>query len=146
MKKIILLLLFTQFFVTIDFAQQDAQFSQNMFNRLAINPGYAGVYYKLGDAYSRVQKFEEAERMLQQCIWVDATSTGPYILMGKVLEKKGETELAIRALRRALAMDPNNSMTHHLLGQAFRDLGRTEDADRELKEAERLKNLELANP
>jgi len=43
-------------------------------------------------------------------------------------------------------MDPNNSMTHHLLGQAFRDLGRTEDADRELKEAERLKNLELANP
>ena len=113
---------------------------------LQINPGYAGVYYKLGDAYSRVQKFEEAERMLQQSIWLDATSTGPYILMGKVLEKKGETELAIRALRRALAMDPNNSMTHHLLGQAFRDLGRTEDADRELKEAERLKNLELANP
>ena len=28
--------------VTVGFAQQDAQFSQNMFNRLAINPGYAG--------------------------------------------------------------------------------------------------------
>ena len=25
------------------FAQQDAQFSMNMFNKLAVNPGYAGT-------------------------------------------------------------------------------------------------------
>ncbi len=29
----------------VSFAQQDAQFSMNMFNRLAINPGYAGTTY-----------------------------------------------------------------------------------------------------
>ncbi len=45
-----------------------------------------------------MQKFDEAEKLLQRSIWLDATSTGPYILMGKVLEKKGETELAVRAL------------------------------------------------
>ena len=64
---------------------------------LMINPGHAQTYYKLADAYSRIQKFEDAERLLQRSIWLDATSTGPYILMGKVLEKKGEFELAVRA-------------------------------------------------
>jgi type IX secretion system PorP/SprF family membrane protein len=29
----------------VSFAQQDAQFSMNMFNRLSINPGYAGTNY-----------------------------------------------------------------------------------------------------
>jgi tetratricopeptide (TPR) repeat protein len=105
---------------------------------LTLNPGYAPGYYKLADAYSRIQKFDDAERLLQRSIWLDATSTGPYILMGKVLEKKGEPELAVRALQRAATMDPNNSMTHHLLGQAYRDLGKTDDAARELKLAEQL--------
>ncbi len=51
---------------------------------LAINPGHAATYYKLADAYSRIQKFEDAEKLLQRSIWLDSTSTGPYILMGKV--------------------------------------------------------------
>ena len=108
----------------------------------AINPAHAPTYYKLADAYSRIQKFEDAERLLQRSIWLDATSTGPYILMGKVLEKKGEFDLAVRALQRAVTMDPNNSITHHLLGQAYRDLGRNEEAERELKSAEQLQERE----
>jgi tetratricopeptide (TPR) repeat protein len=105
---------------------------------LALNPGHAPTYYKLADAYSRIQKFDDAERLLQRSIWLDSTSTGPYILMGKVLQKKGETELSVRALQHALGMDPNNSVTHHLLGQAYRDMGRNEDAERELKIAQQL--------
>jgi len=107
-----------------------------------INPAHAPTFYKLADAYSRIQKFDEAERLLQRSIWLDATSTGPYILMGKVLEKKGEFDLAVRALERAVAMDPNNSITHHLLGQAYRELGRNQDAERELKSAEQLQERE----
>jgi len=102
---------------------------------LTINPGHAATYYKLGDANSRLQNWDEAERLLQRSIWLDATSTGPYILMGKVLLKKGEAELAVRALRRAEAMDPANAMPHQLLGQAYRELGQTEDAERELRMA-----------
>ncbi len=111
---------------------------------LKLNPGYAPAYYKLADANSRLQKFDEAERLLQRSIWLDATSTGPYILMGKVLQKKGEPLLALRALQRAAAMDPNNPITHHLLGQAFRDLGQSEEADRELKIAEQLNTAQSA--
>jgi tetratricopeptide (TPR) repeat protein len=111
---------------------------------LALNPAHAQTYYKLADAYSRIQKFDDAQRLLQRSIWLDATSTGPYILMGKVLARKGETDLAVRALEHALSMDPNNSVTHHLLGQAYRDLGRNEDAERELKIAQQLQ--ENSNP
>jgi tetratricopeptide (TPR) repeat protein len=105
---------------------------------LAINPGNAATYYKLADAESRIQKYEDAERLLQRSIWLDATSTGPYILMGKVLEKKGEFELAVRALEKAASMDPNNPTTHHLLGQAYRDMGKKEEAENELRLAEQL--------
>src|ERR1700692_1945714 len=33
---------------------------------MAINPANAATYYKLADAYSRVQKFEDEERVLQR--------------------------------------------------------------------------------
>lgn len=107
---------------------------------LAVNPANPATYYKLADAYSRIQKYEEAERLLQRSIWLDATSTGPYVLLGKVLEKKGEPKLALGYLERAANMDPNNPMTHQLLGQAYRDMGKTADAERELKVAEQLRN------
>jgi tetratricopeptide (TPR) repeat protein len=107
---------------------------------LGINPANAATYYKLADAYSRIQKYEEADRLLQRSIWLDSTSTGPFILRGKVLEKKGEFDLAVVALQRAATMDPNNPMTHQLLGQAYRNVGKKEDAERELKLAEQLQN------
>ena len=113
---------------------------------LVINPGYAAAYYKLADAQSRVQKYDDAEKLLQRSIWLDPTSTGPYILLGKVLEKKGEAELSARALQRALTMDPNNPIPHHLLGQAYRDLGRADDAERELKLAEQLQSQQNEKP
>jgi tetratricopeptide (TPR) repeat protein len=113
---------------------------------LEINPGSATAYYKLADGYSRVQKYDDAERLLQRSIWLDSTSTGPYILLGKVLQKKGETELAVRALQRALAMDPNNPIPHHLLGQAYRDLGKSEEAERELKVAGQLEQGKNSKP
>jgi len=119
-----------------------AEFQQE----LAINPGNPVAYYKLADADSRIQKFDEAEKLLQRSIWLDSTATGPYILLGKVLLKKGETLLAVRALQRAISMDPNNNIPHHLLGQAYRDLGRTDDADRELKLAEQLQSRQDPRP
>lgn len=115
-------------------------------SELKVNPSYANAYYKLADAYSRIQKFDDAERLLQRSIWLDATSTGPYILMGKVLDKKGESELAVRALQHALSMDPNNSISHYLLGQIYRKLGKKDDAERELKLAQELRNRESATP
>jgi len=104
----------------------------------ALNPGHAPSYYRLADAYVRILKWEDAERLLQRSIWLDATASGPFILMGKVLLKKGESQLALRSLDRALSMDPNNYMGHYLRGQAYRNLGKTADAEREMKVSEQL--------
>jgi len=73
---------------------------------LTINPATLRLITSSATPNSRLQNWDEAERLLQRSIWLDATSTGPYILMGKVLLRKGEVELAVRALRRAEAMDP----------------------------------------
>jgi Flp pilus assembly protein TadD len=104
------------------------------------------VYYKLADAEMRLDKYEDAERLLQRSLWLDPNSTGPYILLGKVLEKKGEFELATRMLEHVLTMDPNNQLSHYLLGQAYHQLGRNEDADREFKLSEELRQLEHPKP
>jgi tetratricopeptide (TPR) repeat protein len=105
-----------------------------------MNPAYAPTYDRLGDSYSRLGKYDDAERVLQSAILLDATSTGPYILMGKVLNKKKDYPLAASYLQKAIKMDPSNYMTHHLLGESYRGLGRSFDADRELKRAQELQS------
>ena len=111
-----------------------------------LNPGYAGTYDRLGDSYSRIGKYDDAERALQRAILLDATATGPYILMGKVLIKKKDYASAATYLEKALHMDPSNYITHHLMGETYRGLGRTADAERELKKAEELQSAQEAKP
>jgi tetratricopeptide (TPR) repeat protein len=107
---------------------------------LAINPAHAATYYRLADAYTRVMRWDDAEKLLQQSIWLDATASGPYILMGKVLLKKNDAVLAIRSLQRALAMDPNNYIAHNLLGQAYRMQGKSTEAENELQLSQKLQD------
>ena len=111
-----------------------------------LNPGYAGTYDRLGDCYSRIGRYDDAERALQRAILLDATSTGPYILMGKVLIKKKDFVSAANYLQKALRMDPANYISHHLMGEAYRGMGRTTDAERELKRAEQLQSTQEAKP
>jgi len=110
------------------------------------NPAYAGTYDRLGDSYSRVGRYDDAERALQRAILLDATATGPYILMGKVLVKKKDYGSALNYLQKAVRMDPSNFMSHHLMGEAYRGLGRTQDAERELKRAEELQAAQESKP
>jgi tetratricopeptide (TPR) repeat protein len=105
---------------------------------LAINPVSPEALYKLADAYTHVQRWDDAQRCLQRSIWMDSTATGPYVLMAKVLLKKGEPVLGARAAMKAISMDPNNYYAHFLLGQAYLKLGKTAEADTEMKRSEQL--------
>lgn len=109
---------------------------------LAINPGHAATYYRLADAYTRVTRWDDAERLLQQSIWLDATASGPYILMGKVLLKKNEAVLAERSLSHALSMDPNNYIARNLLGQAYRLQGKAAEAQAQLELSQKLQEAQ----
>jgi tetratricopeptide (TPR) repeat protein len=105
---------------------------------LSINPVNSEALYKLADAYSRVQKWDDAQRLLQRSIWMDSTNTGPFVLMAKVLLKKNEALLSSRAAQKAISMDPNNYYAHFLLGQALSKLGKTSEAQSEMKLSQEL--------
>src|SRR5256885_995728 len=111
-----------------------------------LNPAYAGTYDRLGDSYSRLGRYDDAERALQRAILLDATATGPYILVGKVLIKKKDFASASTYLQKALRMDPSNYISHHLMGEAYRGLGRTADAEHELKRSEELQSAQETKP
>jgi tetratricopeptide (TPR) repeat protein len=121
-----------------DLANAKEEFDQE----IKLNPAYAGTYDRLADTYTRLGKYDDAERLLQRAILLDANATGPYILMGKVQVKKMDYVQAASYLERAIRMDPNNYIAHHLLGEAYRGMGKAEAAERELKLAEQLQSAQ----
>ena len=106
----------------------------------ASNPLEPSVYDRLGDAYGRAARYDEAQASLQEALLLEPNSTGPYILLGKTLLKRGDSVGAATYLERAAKMDPANYMTHSLLGQAYRTMGRTEDASRETATSQKLQS------
>ena len=106
----------------------------------ARNPLEGSLYDRLGDAYLRAAKYDDAQRALQQAVLLEPNSTGPYILLGKTMLKKADPVGAVTYLERARTMDPANFMTHNLLGQAYRAMGRNEDAARETDTAQKLQS------
>jgi tetratricopeptide (TPR) repeat protein len=96
-----------------------------------INPDYAPVYDRLGDAYLRTGRLIDSQKALTKAISLDTTTTGPFILMGKVLLRSKDTQTAIMYLKHAEKMDPGNYITHALLAQGYRTAGQEEDAKHE---------------
>ena len=103
-----------------------------------INPGYAATYDRLGDVYTRVGKFQQAQEALTKAISLDRTSTGPFIQMGKVLLRRDDPQTAILYLKHAEKMDPSNFITHTLLAQAYRKMGQEDEAKRQTDLASKI--------
>ncbi len=104
----------------------------------ARNPLDGNIYDRLGDAYTRAARYQEALQSLQRAVLLEPHVTGPFILLGKVLLKQQNPANAAMYLERARSMDPANYMTHSLLGQAYRALGRPDDAARETALAQKI--------
>jgi predicted Zn-dependent protease len=104
----------------------------------ARNPLEGAVYDRLGDAYVRAARYDDAQRSLQEALLLEPNATGPYILLGKTMLKKSDPLAAATYLEHALQLDPANYMTHSLLGQAYRAMGRAEDAARETATAQKI--------
>lgn len=103
-----------------------------------VNPAYSAVYDRLGDVYTRMGQYQQAQEALTRAISLDVSTTGPFIQMGKVFLRRNDPQSAAMYLQHALKMDPGNYITHTLLGQAYRALGREEDAKRELEAASQI--------
>jgi tetratricopeptide (TPR) repeat protein len=104
----------------------------------SIDPGYAATYDRLGDVYTRLGKYQQAQESLTRALSLDLWSTGPFIQMGKVLLRRNDPQTAVMYLQHAEKMDPGNYITHTLLSQAYRSLGRPDDAAREIGIASKI--------
>jgi tetratricopeptide (TPR) repeat protein len=104
----------------------------------ARNPLEGSIYDRLGDAYTRAARYDDAQRSLQAALLLEPNTTGPYILLGKTMLKKGDAVAAATYLERANQLDPSNYITHSLLGQAYRAMGRAEEASAETAIAQKL--------
>jgi tetratricopeptide (TPR) repeat protein len=103
-----------------------------------LNPEYAPTYDRLGDLYTRMGKFEDAQQALTKAISLDTSSTGPFLQMGKVLLHRDDPVTAIMYLRHAEKMDPSNFITHTLLAQAYRKIGQEDAAKNEAEMAAKI--------
>jgi len=103
-----------------------------------INPVYAPLYDRLGDAYLRAEKLDDAQRALTKAIALDTSLTGAFVKMGKVLLRKQDLSTAIMYLKHAEKMDPNDFTTHTLLSQAYHKMGLEDDAKREVGLASKI--------
>ena len=107
---------------------------------LLVDPSVWLVYWRLGDAYVRLERFDDAERVLKQALWLNETTSGPYILLGQVALKRDNPGLAAGYLERAVGLDPQNDYVHYFLGKAYLGLGRTTEANQQFAIANQLRN------
>jgi tetratricopeptide (TPR) repeat protein len=129
----------------IDLAKGNSPGAVDEFNKeLAVNPGTWLVYWRLGDAYVRLEKYEEAETALRQAIWLNETSSGAYILLGQVALKREDPSAAAAYLERAVKLDPQNDYIHYFLGKAYQGLGRSTEANQHFAIARQLRNNKRA--
>jgi cytochrome c-type biogenesis protein CcmH/NrfG len=97
------------------------------------------AHYRLGDAYTREERWNEAQGPLERSVWLNPNYSGPYILLGKVYLKQKELANAEGVLRHALQLDPQNPTAHYILGQTLMQDGKPEDAKKELARWQELK-------
>jgi tetratricopeptide (TPR) repeat protein len=103
-----------------------------------INPDYAPVYDRLGDAYLRSERLDDAQQALTKAIALDTSLTGAFIKMGKVLLRKQDLPTAVMYLKHAEKMDSEDFTAHTLLSQAYHKMGLEEDAKREVGLASKI--------
>ena len=88
---------------------------------IAGNPGDAGLYVKLGFAYSRMHRVDEAQSAFENAVRLDPSRAAAHYMLGLIYEKKGLKEKAIEAWKACMASatDPGIRDTaarhlHHL--------------------------------
>lgn len=128
----------------VDLFKKDPQAAVNELQKeLAVNPTVWLVYWRLGDAYVRLEKYEEAEKVLKEAIWLNEASSGAYILLGQIALKKGDSDIAVGFLENALKLDPQNYWVHYFLAKAYHNLGRTADATKHFEISKSLRDNRL---
>ncbi|MGA2981042.1 MAG: tetratricopeptide repeat protein [Terriglobales bacterium] len=93
------------------------------------------LWFKLGEAYRRAQKYQEARAAYSEAIAIKPI--GPYYNnLGETHHKLGNSSEAISAYRNAARVDPANASTYYFnVGAVHTNTGNLEDANEAYDEA-----------
>ncbi len=86
------------------------------------------VMTRIAKCYIMHNKYEDAEKILQECSFVNPNYVPTYELLVKLFYEKGEYEKAIRYYEDVLQINPFNWEIHKIVAQMFSDLGKIKDA------------------
>jgi Tfp pilus assembly protein PilF len=86
---------------------------------LKLYPAYFEAELKLGTVYMDAQKWDEAEKSLQQAMGMNAHSPNAYFAMGRVYEWKRQYPDAVKVLQKGLANDAKSWQGHLDLGRVY---------------------------
>jgi tetratricopeptide (TPR) repeat protein len=93
--------------------------------------GSSDTSVKYADLLIHLQRFTEAEKLLQQLARTQARNIQVYVTLGKLYGAQKQYSKAEKVLRRAIELDPDNADAHWFLTGTLKHLGLLEEAKRE---------------
>lgn len=93
----------------------------------------------IGEAFLKMQRFNEAVAQFQAALRLDADSADAHYDLGLAMFAQGKDDQAAAHFSEAVRLDPGSSEAHNNLGGALARLGRAAEAVRHFREALRIK-------
>lgn len=93
------------------------------------------AYFGLGNAYTRLNNFAEAEKAYQEALKINPNHTATLSNLGVAYYQQGRLDEAMDAFEKALKISPNDAETYYLLGAAQLQLGKMDEAEKSLLKA-----------
>jgi tetratricopeptide (TPR) repeat protein len=105
---------------------------------LANDPDHLQAMVYLADAYIQMNRFHEAQPLLEKAVQVDSSASLARLDLGIVYTEADRKEDALRELTEAAKLSPADVNVHWRLGRLYRSLGRKDEAKAEFDKASSL--------
>lgn len=100
--------------------------------RLKLEPK-SRLFYPLAEELRKLDRFEDAEKVLRSGLAVHSSYVSAWISLGRVLQEQQKHEPAVETLQRACTLDPGNVVAARLLGDSYYALGQPVEAIKKYK-------------
>jgi tetratricopeptide (TPR) repeat protein len=108
---------------------EDHQGAVDYFKEFTDEHPYAFVaWFNLGNALSRLEKFDDSNEALDFCIAIDSKFTSAYFSKARNLLQMGNFEAAIECYRETIDHDGPQAITFSYIGECFEKMERFEQA------------------
>ena len=103
--------------------------------RIAKQPGNAGMLELLGQVYFSQKNYAKAEEAYRKALSIDKNNMVAYSLLSRLFMAQNSTEKAVQELKNAIKVNPRSIQAHLLLGYIYESKNDREAAKLQYREA-----------